>query len=491
MPSITSGRDATLLQLQYLTDSLGLRRTYLDSGVDAPERDTQDSAGKETAIDKLDCLLKPNPIRSLVQDVSRPDIEWYPNYDTHQARVERLAKSAHDRPETVPEGFPRQIVSPRVWTGSDFVDKDKYRVQLSADDIQEIRAALEYFKGLDGDHGPGAVSTDTFPLPGLKVRLASVAQNIHRGTGFNVIRGLDPTEFSPLDNVLIYLGITSYIAEIRGCQDYDGRMIVHIKDIEKELPDASGRPSPYTNRAQPFHTDMCDILSMYVLDVADQGGESLLASSAMIYNEIAATRPDIIHVLSDDRWIHDDFHKIKASWTSRPLLYNFEKHGPSFLYSRRPLTGAPFSPHRPDVPAMTEEQAEAIDAVHFTAVKHQLVIKLEPGDIEIFNNMALFHARNGFKDHGKTSEAKGVGEARLLVQDNSGPVDRSVLRGTRHMLRLWLRSADEELAWKTPEQLAHNSHEIYGDSEARKIERWDVHRAPPINRILTKHFKCS
>ena len=52
---------------------------------------------------------------------------------------------------------------------------------------------------------------------------------------------------------------------------------------------------------------MCDILSIYVLDTALSGGESLLASSGMIYNEIAATRPDIIHLLADDKWIHDEY----------------------------------------------------------------------------------------------------------------------------------------------------------------------------------------
>jgi hypothetical protein len=55
--------------------------------------------------------------------------------------------------------------------------------------------------------------------------LADVGLNLHSGTGFVVLRGLNPTKYSPLDNVLLYLGVTSHIAEIRGCQDYDGRMI--------------------------------------------------------------------------------------------------------------------------------------------------------------------------------------------------------------------------------------------------------------------------
>ncbi|KAF5243817.1 hypothetical protein FANTH_8011 [Fusarium anthophilum] len=370
MHSITSGHDATLFQLQYLTDSLGLRRNYLEA---------DDYTQGKNASNSIATHLTPDDLKNLAKPYSH-------------TRVARCL------------------------------------VHLSAANIIEIKAALAHFKGLEDDNGPDSVSRDTFPLPTLSCKLFNVAQNVHWGTGFIVIRGLDPRDFSPLDNVLIYLGITSHIAEIRGCQDFDGRMIVHIKDIEQELPDASGRPSPYTNQAQPFHTDMCDILSMYVLDTAEEGGESFLSSGAMIYNELAATRPDIIHALADNKLIHEDF----------------EGHGPGFCYSRRPLTGAPFSPHRPDVPAMTEEQAEAIDTVHFTAVKHQLIIKLKPGDIEVFNHMALFHARNGSK----------IGSRTLAP---------------RHALL-----ADDNLAWKTPEALLHNHNQIYGNSEARKIGRWDV-----------------
>jgi hypothetical protein len=48
----------------------------------------------------------------------------------------------------VPEGFPDQISSPRVWTGSDFADPVKFLVHLSAEDVEEIKAALAFFKGM-------------------------------------------------------------------------------------------------------------------------------------------------------------------------------------------------------------------------------------------------------------------------------------------------------------------------------------------------------
>lgn len=65
----------------------------------------------------------------------------------------------------------------------------------------------------------------TFPLPDLAPRLQEVAETVHNGRGFVVLRGLQPDRYSNIDNILLYLGITSYIAETRGMQDFDGRMI--------------------------------------------------------------------------------------------------------------------------------------------------------------------------------------------------------------------------------------------------------------------------
>jgi Taurine catabolism dioxygenase TauD, TfdA family len=143
-------------------------------------------------------------------------------------------------------------------------------------------------------------------------------------------------------------------------------------------------------------------------------------------------------------------------------MYNFEEHGPSFVYSRRPLTGAPFSPHMPGVPPMTELQAEALDIVHFTAEKHQLCIKLERGDIQIFNNLAMFHARKGFVDDGSQK---------------------------RHFLRLWLKN--ERLAWKRPEALMAQAAELYEKSSFRGNAKWDINKAPTVPRVITRHMACS
>ncbi len=81
------------------------------------------------------------------------------------------------------------------------------------------------FLGLPGGPGPAAVSCHTFPLPGLAPKLERIAVEIHYGKGFVVIRGLKPQKYSSYDNVILYLGITSYVAEKRAAQDSDGNMI--------------------------------------------------------------------------------------------------------------------------------------------------------------------------------------------------------------------------------------------------------------------------
>ena len=161
------------------------------------------------------------------------------------------------------------------------------------------------------------------------------------------------------------------------------------------------------------------------------------------------------------RFWHGEYH-------TRPLLYNFPHHGPGFQFSRRPLTGATFSPHHAGVPAMSELQAEALDAVYFLAQQHAVTIRLQRGDMLVFNNFAMLHARSAFLDD-----------------------DEDVVGGRRrHMLRLWLRN--EERMWKTPRALERISRDCYGDHQVRReMAVWDVEGSPPELRIRHRRASCS
>ena len=66
-----------------------------------------------------------------------------------------------------------------------------------------------------------------FILPTLGLKLESLSVELHRGKGFFTLRGLDPLAFTRVENIVIFLGISSYIAGRIGRQSLDpeGRML--------------------------------------------------------------------------------------------------------------------------------------------------------------------------------------------------------------------------------------------------------------------------
>ena len=65
-------------------------------------------------------------------------------------------------------------------------------------------------------------------------------------------------------------------------------------------------------------------------------------------------------------------------------------------FSRRLLVGRPTSPRSSSLPSLTEAQAEAIDAIHYIAKKHEIVTSTQKGDMRFINNMGIVHSREKF-----------------------------------------------------------------------------------------------
>lgn len=67
-------------------------------------------------------------------------------------------------------------------------------------------------------------------------------------------------------------------------------------------------------------------------------------------------------------------------------------------YARRTFTGFGALPRSPSIPPMTEAQAEALDAIKFLGERFNVGLNFRPGDIQYVNKLAVFHARDAFKD---------------------------------------------------------------------------------------------
>ncbi|OQD78288.1 hypothetical protein PENDEC_c001G05366 [Penicillium decumbens] len=381
---------------------------------------------------------------STVQTITQPtqpDIQYHPDFAKYQYRT-RYRKETESLQTTLPAGFPSQLISPLVWEGKDVEKRSDWAYKLNDTQLDEIDVALKSFKALN--QPLGYIDQSTFPLPTLHSTLRDLSKELHNGRGFFVLRGLRIDDYSREDNIIIYTGVSSHIGSIRGRQQ-DTRLengkspvISHIKDITSTADRAQiGAPSNTADK-QVFHTDAGDIISLLCLSPAAEGGESYLSSSWNVYNILAKERPDLIHTLSQD-WPVDGFNNPDKPYTLRPLLY----YQPATVstpervliqYARRYFTGFLAQPRSPDIPPITEAQAEALDALHFLAEKHSASLDFKKGDVQYVNNLSIFHARNAFRDEpGKE----------------------------RHLLRLWLR--DPENAWETPGPLQHRWDTVYKD----------------------------
>lgn len=286
---------------------------------------------------------------------------------------------------------------------------------------------------LHGDIGD-VVTRDHFPLPVLGTYLEKASERIYNGIGILVLRGLDVGRYSAEDLVIIFLGVSSYIAEQRGVQDRYGHKLHHLVDNGRLDSDVS----------LPFHTDVtCDIVATLTRECSEEGGMATVASAWTVYNELAASCPDLIHVLAESNWPFDTYGR-DPPYYNRALLY-LTGGKPILNFSRRVLTGHPLHPRSKGIPSLTEAQAEALDAVHYAADAHQLKVTMEQGDIRFINNMGILHGREAFSDGG-TDLSK------------------------RHLLRLWLHNKDK--VWTLPPALEIAWARVFDDDE--RLTRWHI-----------------
>jgi alpha-ketoglutarate-dependent taurine dioxygenase len=314
------------------------------------------------------------------------------------------------------------VQGPMVWDKASL--GENYVLQLTEQDIEELNRALTRFKalGLDGDR----VTRDNFVLPTLGEKLKHAATNIHAGNGVVLVRGMKPEAFSVEDNVSIYLGISSYIGDKRGMQNKSGNMLTHVTDSKAWNVAPEKRHGIHTSAALPFHNDMgSDILALQVRQCASEGGNTFLASAWTVYNDLLSTDPKALELLFSETW------PLQTSGSSYVLAPLMQLHDGNVMLSVDPPRFGP----QPSAgraragtnvcPDLTSEQHKALEALRKAAGRHDVKIELETGDILFFNNWAILHRREPYRDDAETS---------------------------RHLVRLWLRNS--ELGWDIPASMA-------------------------------------
>lgn len=305
------------------------------------------------------------------------------------------------------------IEGPDVWTGKELSQSQEWLYELSDDEIAGLDEALNSVKtrGIEIID----ITRENFAMGAFAESVKRLREDILRGRGFVLLRGLPAERYTFSDVATIYYGIGKHLG-VPVSQNAMGHVLGHVIDIGRDDDDPTAR-TYQTNVRQFYHSDSCDIVGLMCWRKAKRGGFSTIASSVTAYNEMYKRSPELTAELFKPQYFdrRGEVPPGMPPWYLMPI-FNWFGGRLSTHYVRRYIVSA----RRLDgVPALTDTQIAAFDM--FDEIMDDPAIHLsmdfEPGDMQFLHNPQILHDRTGFDDF-----------------DN--PDER------RHLLRLWLCATD-------------------------------------------------
>jgi hypothetical protein len=302
------------------------------------------------------------------------------------------------------------IDSPTSWYGHELQNEDNWIEHLSAPEIREVLDAIAQVN----NRGISMLEMkrQDFPLPTLAPRLRGLTLELDRGRGFCLIRGLPIERLSERDAAFAYWGIGLHMG-IAVSQNARGHLLGHVTDEGVDFKTDNSARGYQTRLRLPYHTDSSDVVGLLCLRPAKSGGESSIASTTSIYNEVLRRRPDLVHFWFED-WYSDRRNEQQpgqdpffltrlASWDGEYLAIRYVR---PFLESAQRHEG---------VPDHTPQHTEFLELIDTIANEPGFALQMDfqPGDIQFVSNHTTVHSRKAYEDHDDPAQK-------------------------RHLLRLWL-----------------------------------------------------
>jgi len=319
------------------------------------------------------------------------------------------------------------------WYPADLADEARWIHVLSDAEVGDIHAALNAAK--DAECTFETLTKESFPLSVLPDTLALTRDRLENDLGLFVLRGFPVEKYSKADLRLIYWGIGLHMGTTVS-QSSKGDVLGDVKNFGNTLASATGRG--YMSREQlGFHTDTSDVVALFVLQTAKNGGQSLFCSSVAIRDKIATTWPQLHDLLTQPfywSWKGQEAPG-EAPYYQQPI-FSYEGDRFSSRYIKTHILSAQ---EYPEVPRLTPLQQNAMAAIDLMAndPAFHFSMMFEPGDFQFLNNHFTYHARTEFDDYDEEERR-------------------------RHLLRMWL-------AVPNSRQLSADMTAIYRDPTAGAV----------------------
>ena len=287
------------------------------------------------------------------------------------------------------------VAGPGVWYGGALARRDDWSRPFAADELDEIARAVHAFRNAGAS--PAELSPERFPLPRFGPVLRQILGELLEGRGFILLRGLPVEQMTREEQAIAYLGLGCWLGRFRS-QNAKGHLLGHVKDLGLDIRDPGVRYYQ-TNRKLEYHTDSVDIVGLLCLQSAKAGGESYLASSMAVYNEILRRKPELLQALFEpfptDR--RGEVPEGMKPWFDIPV---FHRHAGrlSCIYVRQYIESAQRS--FPEARRLAPEQYAAMDLVDELCNDPAIHLSMDfrPGDIQLLHNHQILHSRGDFEN---------------------------------------------------------------------------------------------
>jgi hypothetical protein len=305
--------------------------------------------------------------------------------------------------------LPAEVDDRSVWYGAEMARSEDWVEWLSEAQTDEIESVVRTLHESKAD--TRAITAEDVSLPMLGPRLRGMLDEVMNGRGFVLIKGLPVGRWTKRQAAVAFLIIGTHLGNLR-MQNAEGHLLGHVRDLGRSSDDPNTRIYQ-TRERQTHHTDSCDVVGLMCLQQAKSGGLSSLVSSTTIFNEMRRHRPDLLNVLLQP--IETD-RRGEIPEGSKPYfnipVFNYHDGLVSAIYQRQYIESAR---RFPGVAPLTSLQIEALDLLDELAndPKLNLMMELEPGDIQLVHNHTILHDRTAFEDYPEPERK-------------------------RHLLRLWL-----------------------------------------------------
>ncbi|MCL1142400.1 TauD/TfdA family dioxygenase [Shewanella gaetbuli] len=312
-----------------------------------------------------------------------------------------------DRPHQ--EVANQAVDSPAAWRSSELPPLEQVAYILSSAEVSEIKQAVAHAESLNKP--TLELTRDDFPLPSLDEKFPLWRDTIHRGLGFQVIRGVPVDDWNKAQAELFFWCFGLHLGT-PGLQNPEGHLLGHVNDLGVQGEDPTARLYKTASHIN-FHCDAADVVGLLCLKKAKAGGHSRIASSVTVFNDLVSSHPHLAKKLFDKRFVDNRDKEVNSpdgAIEVQPCCY-----ADGTLRTFYHLDYFKSVPRHDAVEALTDEDHALFEMYEKIAndPKNCFDMSLEPGDIQLISNHTTLHARTEF-------------------EDDIDPDKR------RHLLRLWL-----------------------------------------------------